>query len=344
MTVSDLPCELIERATEQVTLDPYSSTSPKFVTVVDADALLSSIDNHCRTGWRSRLLRIAASRASSVYAEDHVYGETYRGFKKIAATSPASEVELRQCFEEHYLPVLRWVETDGEGIADERVLLVSDTTDVPTAELASLIAPCLVLSGDKALRRPGFAPDEWRLAAGHGADFVEGSEMQEGAAMVMSLPAIAVVGGGIKLGQAARLPWWASLTLVGGGGYLLLRSSERRRTIGEKAWPFIEHMGKMMAEAAAREQAAVRKLKAVMVDPAMPPTVKQQVATVLARGREPMLANEIQELIERHVDGCAPTVIEVRAVLSASPEFVQSGRCRWQLGRTGGPWGGELDS
>ena len=48
--------------------------------------------------------------------------------------------------------------TDGNGTNDVRVSQVTDATDVPTAELASLIAPCLVLAEDKSLRRPGYAP------------------------------------------------------------------------------------------------------------------------------------------------------------------------------------------
>jgi hypothetical protein len=338
--VSDLPDEVIEGPVEQFTLDPYSSVAPKFVVVVDTDALLSSIDNHCRTGWEPRLLRIGGSRASCVYAEDHVYGETYKGFKKIAASSSVSVGELKACFEQHYLPVLRWVETDGDGIADERVVHVTDETDVPTAELASLIAPCLVLSEDRALRRPGFAPNEWRLAAGHGAEVVEGSRMQGEVVMAMGLPLVAVVGGGIKLGQVVRLPWWVSVALMGAGGYALFRSAERRKSIGEKVRPLIELVGEMMAEATAREQAGARGLKEVMFKPAAPPTGKQQVATVLARSREPLLATEIHELIERHFGGSAPASVEVRAILKTSPEFTQPERYRWQLGRIGGPWRG----
>ena len=318
-------------------LDPYGSISATFVMVIDADALLSSIDNHCRTGRRSRLLRIASSKASCVYAGDHVYSEVYRGFKRMALTTSSSVDELKSCFEEHYLPVFRWVETDGDGTADQRLQLVTDDTDVPTAVLASLIAPCLVLSEDKALRRPGFAPSEWRLAAGYGVEVVEGCRLREEAGMAFALPAVAVVGGGIELGRIVRLPWWASLALLGAGGYALLRRPERRRTLGERVWPFIEAMVAMMAEAAAREQAGVRGLKGLMLQPATPPTLKQQVATVLARTREPLLAREVHELIERHFDGPLPTADSVRAVLRTSPEFRQRGPYRWELGRIRDP-------
>jgi hypothetical protein len=342
--MSNVPYESIESAIQQVSLDPYSSFPLKLVVVVDADALLSSIDNHCRSGNRPRLLRIAASRGACAYAEDHVYGEVYRGFRRIAASTSISVGELRACFEEHYLPLLRWVKTDAAGITDERVARVTDQTDVPTAELASLIAPCVVLSQDKSLRRPGFAPEEWRLAAGHGVQVVEGADMQEAAVMVMSLPVLVVLGGGIQLGKAARIPWWASLVLMGVGGYALLRSSERRRVVANGAELFIEGIGEALSQAAAREQAGVHLLKRVRLEPAWPPTAKQQVASVLARQRQPLLATEIHESIQRHFEDCAPALAAVRAVIKASPEFTQPERYRWQLGRISGPWSGSLVS
>jgi hypothetical protein len=47
------------------------------------------------------------------------------------------------------------------------------------------------------------------------------------------------------------------------------------------------------------------------------PTAKQQVAIVLARQREPLLAREVQELIEGYFPvGTVPTIAEVRSVLS----------------------------
>lgn len=235
-------------------------------------------------------------------------------------------------------PVLRWVTTSIDDVGDERVALVTHESDVPTARLASLVAPCLVVSGDKHLRRPGFAPDEWRPAVGHGAAVVEASGQQEGVAVALGLPMVAVVSRGIKLGQAARPPGWASLALMAGGGDLIFRSPERRTTIGEKIWPFVEAMFEMMAQAEARQQAGARGHKEAMFDPATPRTDKQQVATVLARARQPLLAKEVQELIERHFDADdVPTIVEVRDTLTALAEFTQPERYRWQLGRIGGP-------
>lgn len=235
--------------------------------------------------------------------------------------------------------MIRWVTTSTDDVVDERVNLVTDATDVPTAQLASLIAPCLVLSQDKSLRRPGFAPEEWRSAAGYGAVVIEAAQQQQGVVVAMGLPVAGVVGGAVKLGGAIRLPWWASLALLAGGGYLLLRSPHRRRAIGEKAWPFLEAVSEMMDQASQREEAGARLLKEVMLEPAAPPTIKQQVATVLARATEPQLAQEVlDEMTEHFGEFPTPSVTQVRTVLRDGVEFTQVERYRWQLGRFAGPW------
>jgi hypothetical protein len=332
-----VPYELMQAAYERDTLDRYASGKLKFVIVADADALLSSIDHQCRTGWTSKILRLAESRTSVVFAEDHVYGEVYRGFEKISVWSGTPPYEMRACFEEEYLPVLRWVKTDGAGISDIRVAWVTDQTDVPTAELASLIAPCLVLSGDKSLRRPGFAPNEWRQAATHGTEIVAGVQVQEGGTLIVGLPVAGVVGGGIELGKKVGIPWWGSVGIMALLAYLVLRSPDRRQTIGEKVLPAIEMFMQLMEQAYQEERRATQQLKEMLCPSADPPTVKQQIATVLARCPGPLLAKEIQELVDIHFE-VEPRLSEIRGVLQQSPEFGQPERYRWQLGRRAAPW------
>jgi hypothetical protein len=99
-----------------------------------------------------------------------------------------------------------------------------------------------------------------------------------------------------------------------------------------------------MAAAHERERESARALKELMFKPVPKPTSKQLVATVLARSREPILAREIQELIELHFEAEPPTAAEVRDILTSCSEFTQPERYRWQFGRLAGPWKGELAS
>jgi hypothetical protein len=103
-------------------LDPYCLLKPRFLGVSDTDALLSSIDDDCHNGWRSRLLRLTDRETAVLYATDHVYGEVYRGLAKMALSGSAWADDLRVRFEERYLPVLRFVTAAAEGIAVGRMV------------------------------------------------------------------------------------------------------------------------------------------------------------------------------------------------------------------------------
>ena len=94
-----------------------------------------------------------------------------------------------------------------------------------------------------------------------------------------------------------------------------------------------------MKEATMQEQRGLRGLREVMLPAPVTPTPKQQVAIVLARRREPLLAREAQERMLLHFPGeLVPTVAEVRTMLQEGSEFVQPERYRWQFGRTAGAW------
>jgi hypothetical protein len=323
-------------------LDPYAALWPKFVMVIDADALMSSIAHQCSGGHRPRLLRILESNSGRGFAPDHVYGEVYTRLHRFARGSVTFE-DLRACFEEHYLPHIRWVDTSVELIDDSRVALViqEDLSDAPTAQLASLIAPCLVVSGDKHLRRPGVAPQEWRVALGHGSEVVEASGQQEGLTMAAVVPMVAVLAGGAKIGEKLRVPWWGVTGVVLAGGYLVLRDPARRRTIGEHTRPFVMTFLELLADAYERESQGRAGLRELMFQPDEDASAKAQVATVLARAREPLPAAEIHAELTRHFD-TVPTLLEVRRVLRDSREFTNPVRYRWDLGRVAGAWDGEL--
>jgi len=322
--------------------DPYARGMPQFLTVVDTDTLLSSIDNHCRMNRPSRIARLARSYRVDVLAPDHVYGEVYDGFRKIAKSSPCTVEQLRSLFEECYLPYIRWVKVDpAEFEGDDRIRVVFDidTTDVPTAQLASLIGPCLVLSGDKSLTTPGFAPKEWRPAAGNAVTMVTAEARSEGAAGAMGLPVVGVIAGTVKLGNRFGMPWVLSVALLGCSVALLLQDPTRRSRVWCRVGPFVEAMLDDMAEQHRKAQAGRARLAQAMCKPVDAFAPKQMATIVLARASEPRLAREVHEEMFDHFDEhSVPSVTEVREILRSGSEFIQPDRYRWQLGRYSGPW------
>jgi hypothetical protein len=348
--MSDLPATVIFMEYQQVAetvasmrLDPYCSLAPRFLGVVDANAILSSVDNDCRKGphWRSRLLRMASGGTAVLYVPDHVYGEVYRRMPKIARSSPVPLAVLRERFEAEYLPVLRYVTVDTAAIADPQVLAITDPDDVPTGQLAKLIAPCVVFSDDKHLRKPGLAPLAWREAAQFGVDLVEGVTGQRITGNLATLP----FRGGAELvaflGRKTGVSPWVIGGIVAAGAALVLTSPQRRQAIGKYVKPVAEALVKEMERSAALEQHGIAGLREILLDALPEPDAKQQAAIMLARHDEPLLAKEVQQRLLRFFpDERVATVTEIRAALRDGPEFTQPDRYRWQFGRAAGPWRG----
>jgi predicted nucleic acid-binding protein len=348
--LSDLASTVIIMTEEQLrafmtymSLDPYCAGGRRFLGVVDANALLSSVGNDCRKGarWRSRLLRMTGGGTATLYAPDEVYSEVYEHLPRIAASAKLPTSELRTCFAYQYLPTLRFVTVDTTQVDDPQVLAITDPDDVPLGQLAKLIAPCVVFSADKHLRKPGLAPDDWLLAAQFAIDLVDATmrEQRVGqAAHGLSLP----VSGAVELikfvGRRTSIPGWALGLLVGGGVAYALWTPERRKAASKYVLPVLEAYCKEAKEAADLSQRGLAGLREVLLSAPTAPNVKQQTAIILARQREPLLAREVQaHMLNHFASELVPTVSEVRTVLSGSPEFVQPERYRWQFGRMVGP-------
>lgn len=296
--------------------------------VVDADALLSSIDNHCRNGWQSRLSQIGQAQRSPVFASVHVYDEVYRGFAQFADLGKVTIEQMRSCFEREYLPYIIWVSVAGADSPDKRVASVAqiDPSDAPTAHLASLIAPAMVFSGDRSLRKTGFAPPRWRDAANAMVQAGEQRDTQDGVTLAISLPALGLVTGSAGLSRRIGLPGWVGPAAIIGAVAWALTKKQHRELVARFMTPIAE-AAVQFSELQITTDATI---SAALFMPGADRTLKQAIANVLARTAEPLLAREIAERL-----GAArprATVEQIRAVLRAAPEFVGVGY-RWQLGR-----------
>jgi predicted nucleic acid-binding protein len=319
-------------------LDPYSSSAPHLVGIVDTNALLSSIENDCRKGFRSRLLRMSDGDTATLYAADHVLDETYEHLPKMANRGLVSLATLRAHFEAEYLPALRFVTMSDVDGPDAQVLAITDTDDVPTGWLAKLVAPCIVFSDDRHLRKPGFAPKDWQRAAKSVIDIAEGLRGQAVAVNAAVLPARGAVGLAKLLGRQTGISPWVIGAVVLGGGALLLKQSDRRKVAASFAVSAIEVIGTKLEAATAQERHGVEKLREIILASPLQPTIRQRVAITLARQNEPLLAAEVHELIQAPFpDEPGVSLQDVRAVLEEGTEFVRVQRYRWQLGREVAP-------
>jgi hypothetical protein len=315
-------------------LDPYSTSVPHLVGIVDTNTLLSSVDNDCRNeGWSSRLRRMTVGGATVLYAADHVLEEAYEHLPRIAESSPVPLAALRARFEEEYLPVLRFVAVSDMDIPDPQVLAITDPDDVPTGKLANLIAPCVVFSDDQDLKEPGFAPERWLDAAADAVKVAEGFGKQAVTVNNAALPIRGAVGlltfSGRKVGVASWILGGGTLAAVA----LLLKKPERRQAVAQFVSAIAEGVGSQLEGAIAQEQEGIKGLRDVILSAPTRPTIRQQVAITLARQSEPLLSAEVHALIQANFpDEPEVAIKEVRAALKEGTEFVRVERYRWQLG------------
>ncbi len=205
---------------------------------------------------------------------------------------------------------------DTTDIADPRVLAITDPDDVPTGQLAKLIAPCAVFSEDRHLCKPGLAPPEWREVAQFGVDLVEGITGQRITGNLAALP----FRGGAELirflGRKTGISPWIIGGIVVAGAAIVLKSPERRQAISKYAIPVAEAFIKEMEQSTALEQRGLAGLREVLLAALPEPSVKQQAAIVLARQDEPLLARQVQERMLRNFPNeRVPTVTELGAAL-----------------------------
>ncbi len=273
-----------------------------------------------------------------LFAADHVYSEMYERLPRFAARCKVPLAPLVERFEEDYLPALRFVTVSDVDAPDPQVLAITDPDDVPTGLLAKLIAPCVVFSEDKHLKKPGLAPKEWRKAAAFAVDIAEGAQGQtvtmNAAALPFRLGTVLLTAAGRKLNVSP----WLLAGLVLGAGVLALQEPDRRKATAQVAGRIIEGIANQLAVDMMQEQQGIAGLRNVTLPAPSQPTLRQQVAIALARQTQPRLATEVRELIYEHFpDEPAVSVKKVRAVLDGGSEFVRVQRHRWQLGREAVP-------
>jgi hypothetical protein len=344
-TIGSVDQELFTVA-KRLNPDPNGNARHRTVGIVDANAILSSVDNDCRNGWDSRLLRSTLYGSTTLFAADHVWGEIYRGLPKIAKSSPVPLADLLARFETEYLPAMRFVTMSNEDEPSPLVLQITDLDDRPTGQLALLIGPVIVFSEDKHLRRPGFAPPDWRAAAGHTAVVAEAAGQERVIGVALTLPLAGVWSGSGALGRRIGIPRWlpgvALIASLGLAVYRLWQDPARWATAIDLGGKFAEKVLGDLAEQNRLKLAGLAGIGKVIFTPAEEPTARQQVAIVLACSSEPLLASELHGLlVDTFPTDLIPSLQVVRTVLTEGSEFVRVERYRWQIGREMGPWRGQ---
>ena len=313
---------------------------PRYIVIVDADAVLSSVDNDVRQQHRSRLLRMARTGLARVFAAPHVYEDCYRRLPKLASAGPAPLPALIRHFEVEYLPCIRFVDPGERATDDHMAAAVAalDPDDEPTARLARLLAPVVVLSADKDLRRPGLAPEDWRETARALVGVVEAELATAG----LATAAVASVSGAraairwtaVRLGTSPAV----AAVLLGSLLAVHFTHAERRAAVRARIKPIGVAVGRHVVQLNADAAVAREAISAVEIPAAEHPMADQLVASVLARAGGALTCAQIHAAIGSVRTGTeSPALPVVSDALRALAGAVEDPRHRWRLGTSLAP-------
>lgn len=317
-------------------LDYFFAGNPRFVVIVDTDALISSVDNDLRKGHRSRILRMATAGTARVFAAQHVYEECYRRLPKVASRGPISLAQMIAHFESNYLPRVRFVNPGERAACDlqSKVVAAADPADEPTARLAHLLAPVVVISGDKHLRGPGLAPENWRSVAGSLVDVAHADGSLAGFTAAFTVPPPVTA---MAVRAVARRLGVPPLAFAGSLAALIaiwLSDPSRRAELRYRIEPLLNQVGDRALAAHIQGEAGLRAVHAVELSGAAHPTAAQRVAVVLVRAQGPVTLGEVYaNLSAGDASSAAPiTREEVAKTLRSMTAAVERPDHRWQLG------------
>lgn len=247
--------------------------------------------------------------------------------------------QLRRRFAEDWLPYINVVSLPPElREIDERAVAVEglDPDDYPTAALAALLSPCILLTHNHRHFRPLGVKEPWQgvhavLAV---IDVKVGERRLQAVATIPAAPVVAI-GAGVKWAadRVGPIVWViAGLIVVGAVIAYRRQPEERRETIKEVGGA----AGRFLLEEASKAASEVREARQLLGSHLVPPPAKR--SPIAAVFRELALSDEsmsAQRLCETVDSSARPAVAALRSYLHAHKEdvFGEARRGSFVLGR-----------
>ncbi len=129
--------------------------------VVDSSFFISETLRSTRSLHQSTFLEAIKSGVLRPFAAQHVWAEVPRKLE-VATRKVHLDTELAvRIWWQEYVPRVRFVDVGGLTTSHATALLGRDRSDIPTAVLARLLAPVVVLSSDPDLHDTGFAVQKY---------------------------------------------------------------------------------------------------------------------------------------------------------------------------------------
>ncbi len=219
-----------------------------------------------------------------------------------------------------------------------RDVLADDPDDLPTAALALLVAPSVVLSDDHDLIDNGFADKAWWTKA---ADVLIVAKADGQLVSVLAGVSWTTVGAGYATAAVVRAARRAPLVTITvalavlASAYLLAR-----RYLPGRVRAALKEFGAAALttwrQVEESQQTVAARLAWVRIPAGRSPTLEERCARILARITTTLSAEELHEQLHRDMADAVPSIATLRKTLAHHPAFVRAGQGRWRLGEPAG--------
>ena len=296
------------------------------VAVLDTSCVRTGLAHQLKSGLPPASLSTVQDGMTRLFMERETLEETCEKLPAFAAQLGVSTSDLVRRFAEDWLPYIRVVDLPTQfRELDTRAVAVHalDSDDYPTAALAALLSPCVLLThnykhfGPLGVREPQQGVNAVIAAI----DLKMGETRLQAVATIPAAP-LFTVGAGAKwaAGRFGPVVWLiVGLLIIGGIVTYRLQPPERREAIKRVAG----EAGRFLIEESSEAASAVDRAGQLLGTYAVPaPDRRTPTATVL---RELALAPgsmSAQQLYDRLEAGGRPTVSALRAFLHANKEGV----------------------
>jgi len=297
--------------------------------VLDTNVLLADCAHIVRSGKTSFLLRSGQWPVAHLFATDRVRAEVEEHLPGHAVHVGLDPDELMAVWRERYLPVIRFVNLDGDA-RDERVaaLVARHPNDKPTG----LLAPCLVFSRDRDLLDTGIAQREWVTLSSAGHDVAQLQAIYSGGAFGTLLVGATGWGAGSGVVRAAKVAPLPTLIVGTTAVWLVWRfwwNTDRGRQHRAGARNLVNDAAEGLGAAWVRADEAERLLEAAAFVPNGEPLALAKVARVVAIAPTPPRASEVGERLGFSTQKAAG--------LLRAPIFTRTAEATYLLGQSFAP-------
>jgi hypothetical protein len=338
----------IETLTPRNRVDALFGTMQIRPAVADASFLVSDILRSTRSREQGAFLDALRSGVLRAFMAHQVWAEVPRSVRRAAVEQHLDPTVAEQIWWREYIPWIRVVDVEGLPTLQADTVLARDRRDVPTMQLAGLLAPVVVLASDRDLQDPGIATQKYFQvvdAAGSLTVVAEGTWV----GMVAMNAAGAAVQGAVRGVLALARRREGQLVLAGVAGAAVIGALLRRATLRGDAHRLGQRVGAVFRDGVVPflESMAMLYENAIKVWEAGEyhaegGSVQQQVARVLAVSPHPLNRTQLADrMLPDGTDADRRRLVrDLGSVLKAVPAFSSVSARGWELGRAGVDFGG----